>query len=260
MANYNWSTKIQAYLAKIAGKEVDNLPEPTTKEQALLKEIAENGSSGGGGSSETVIVDTQMVAGVTPSDPSFGGANYVLTTTESYGDPASYNGKLAVAQIIRSGESLKLTGTLSAYTVDGGTFVGGELGDGASAPLCYLELGNDSAKIEYYDSEPGEELTIKVSVTQPNVLFVNWDFIEGSSHRVLKTTWREINEAMMIRGIPVMIEGDWTLPAIGIRYNDQDINPFKVAFIAYNDLGSTLSVSVFETNDPDGYPAEAAID
>ena len=49
MANYNWSTKIQAYLAKIAGKEVDNLPEPTTKEQALLKEIAEGGGSTGGG-------------------------------------------------------------------------------------------------------------------------------------------------------------------------------------------------------------------
>ena len=57
MANYNWSTKIQAYLAKIAGKEVENLPEPTTKEQQLLKEIAENGGSSGGGGGLVVHVN-----------------------------------------------------------------------------------------------------------------------------------------------------------------------------------------------------------
>ena len=66
MGNYNWSTKIQAYLAKLAGKEVNNLPEPTTKEQQLLKEIADKYA---GGSTETVIADTQTVFG-TDSYPS----------------------------------------------------------------------------------------------------------------------------------------------------------------------------------------------
>lgn len=71
MANYNWSTKIQAYLAKLAGKEVNNLPEPTTKEQQLLKEIADKYA---GGSSETVIADTQTVVG-TDNYPSNGGGH-----------------------------------------------------------------------------------------------------------------------------------------------------------------------------------------
>lgn len=41
MADYKFSTKIQAYLAKIAGKEVTNLPKPSSKTQELLKDIAD---------------------------------------------------------------------------------------------------------------------------------------------------------------------------------------------------------------------------
>ncbi len=66
MSTYSWHTKVQAYLAKIAGYDVDipapttkaqtylaklagyetdELPAPSTKTQELLKEIAENGTS-----------------------------------------------------------------------------------------------------------------------------------------------------------------------------------------------------------------------
>ena len=242
----------QAILAKLGGNQAVNIPTPRNKYEKLLNDIPVNG---GGGSSEDIIADTQTVTGVAPSDPLAVGTEYVLTTTESYGDPASYNGKLAVAEIIRGGESLKLMGTISTYTVEGETFARADLGDGALDPLCCLNLGNDSAMIQYFDTEPGEELAIKVSVTQPNVLFVAWDFIEGSSLQVLKTTWREINEAMTIRGIPVMIMGTWMLPAIGITYNDHEENPYQVVFLSL-ESDFTLHAVAFATNDPDGYPQE----
>ena len=40
MAEFAWNTKIQAYLAKIAGKQVTTLPTPSTMVQSLLKDIA----------------------------------------------------------------------------------------------------------------------------------------------------------------------------------------------------------------------------
>lgn len=41
MATYKWRTKIQAYLAKIAGYDVET-PKGTTREQQLMKEISDN--------------------------------------------------------------------------------------------------------------------------------------------------------------------------------------------------------------------------
>ena len=203
MASYPWSTKIQAYLAKIAGKEVENLPEPTTKEQALLKEIAENGGSGGG-STDVVIADTQTVSGTVRGGSFMPVVDYSLTPTANYADPSTYIRKMLRAEVTRNGVTSVLTGQVSAEESEGVTYIGAPISpDSFSDPVGYIELSDGAITFISYNST-ADDLTIKLEVlSSPGALLVR----SNPNTDALNATWQEIHDALIVQGVPVLIDG-----------------------------------------------------
>lgn len=67
MENLTPLTRLEQFLAKIAGDDIE-LPEVKTRLEYWLKEISENGGGGGGGSSG-LVVNVIEVPPVDPEDP-----------------------------------------------------------------------------------------------------------------------------------------------------------------------------------------------
>lgn len=67
MENLTPLTRLEQFLAKIAGDDIE-LPEVKTRLEYWLKEISENGGGGGGGSSGLVVNEIEIPP-VDPEDP-----------------------------------------------------------------------------------------------------------------------------------------------------------------------------------------------
>lgn len=153
MSIYNFKTKVQAYLAKIAGYDVADLPNPSTKTQELLKDIAEGYTA----LPEVKLADAGKVlainsegTGVSWVEQSAGGGALIITPTVTTEDDVTTETWDKTAREIM--EAMPLVYVISSQTV--------EQGDYTYQPLdafSYTQEGGFAAKAAYVDGSVGAQ-------------------------------------------------------------------------------------------------------
>lgn len=166
-------TRREQYLAKIAGQDVE-VPDPITREEMLLKQIADGGG-GGGGSSVTVEPLTVTENGTTTA-PEGKAYNPVTVDVQTSVDMKTATKKLTAGRVLY-GFNKTVRGLAFAPVWDNNVQPGYVLDLNTSGPKVILNVGTENEQTENgvfngssflfpttlvsYDDFPGKIIAIK---------------------------------------------------------------------------------------------------